>query len=89
VLSGLALGNRNSRGTLEAKKRADNGLRMWLCLWGLKVSNSEMCNCNGAATTVVGGPQKVVLKEVAGICSFVVMVSPFSVRFGRLRPRTR
>ena len=80
----LGLSNRNSRGTFEAKKRADNRLRMWRCLWGLQVSNTDICCCNA-----VGGPKKVVLKEVAGICSFVVMASPFFVHFGRLRPRTR
>jgi hypothetical protein len=80
----LRLSNRNSRGTLEAKKKADNRLRMWLCLWGLQVSNADICYYNA-----VGGPKRVALKEVADICSFVVMASPFFVNFGRLRPRKR
>ena len=65
----LRLSNRSSRGILEAKKRADNRLRRWLCLWGFQVSNSDVCNCNVQPPLLSAAPKKVVLKEVAGVCS--------------------
>jgi hypothetical protein len=44
----------------------------------LQVADTDMRICN-VPTAVVAAAQKIILKEVAGICSFVVIVSALFV----------